>query len=68
MLAIQCTVERLLAVTIRLLEEVGIASLKMYRLLPASALRWDAAAGDDRREPFCRPRLILVNEPTTALD
>ena len=36
--------------------------------VPARVLRRDAAAGDDRDGADGRPRLIIADEPTTALD
>ena len=36
--------------------------------VPARAVRRHAAAGDDRRGAADRPRLLLADEPTTALD
>jgi len=36
--------------------------------VPPPALRWDAAAGTDRDGFACRPRLLIADEPTTALD
>ena len=37
-------------------------------LVPAPAVGRHAPAGDDRERALCRPRLLIADEPTTALD